>query len=263
MSRVQNLKKKTNNTTLVYSRTKEEKQTSLKRPFYLFLFFLFMSGVAYVVLFSPLFSIKKIEVKGYSYPKVIEEMATEKGSRGLLFKNNLIFFSKKNLANAATGDPKIKNIQIKKRWPNKLLVEIEESRPALIWVSAGEKFLIDDRGVVIGPASDEKLNVVFDGANIITKQGERVASPTFINFINNITTDFKPVTGTEVNKITIFDLLTDVHILSSDGWTVYLDATKSAEAQLKNLSKVLEEASKNSKRLEYIDMRLDKKIFYK
>jgi cell division septal protein FtsQ len=267
LSRVENLKKKRNGNatpspTLVYSRTEKEKPEKRHLGVFGFFAIFILCGVGYLLLFSGLFDIKNINVIGYSHPDVITGIAREEVGQNI-FSKNILFFNMGELRKTLAGDPRIINIKINRKFPNDINITADESKPAIIWSAAGENFLLDDRGAVIGEAKNENLPTVFDASNINVKPGERVASPTFIKFISDIFQGFEPSTGVKISKATIFDLLTDVHILSSDGWTVYLDATKSSDAQLKNLTRVLAEAKKDSKKLEYIDMRLDNKIFYK
>lgn len=267
MSRIENLKKKRNGNatpspTLVYSRTEKEKPGKRHLGIFGFLFALILCGVGYLLLFSGIFDIKNINVSGYSHPEIITGIAREEVGANI-FSKNILFFNVGELKKTLAGDPRIINVTISRKFPNDINITADESKPAIIWSSAGENYLLDDRGAVLGTVKNETLPTVYDASNINVKPGERVASPTFIKFISDIFRDFEAATGTKLSKATIFDLLTDVHILSSDGWTVYLDATKSSDAQLKNLTRVLAEAKKDSKKLEYIDMRLDNKIFYK
>jgi cell division septal protein FtsQ len=228
-----------------------------------FFSFLIGVGVVYLFLYSGLFDIKGFEVNGYSFADNVRDIATGERDRNI-FSKNIILFNTSSLKETLAGDSRIQKIEIKKKFPNIISINITESSPSLIWSTAGESYLVDGWGVVIGKKKNENYPEVADAANIQVKPGDRVASPTFIKFIRDISSGFEASTGAKVSRITIFDLLTDVHILSSDGWTVYLDATKSSDAQLKNLAKVLAEAKKSStKKLEYIDMRLDTKIFYK
>lgn len=260
MSRVENLKSKTS---LVYSRTENEKPPKKHPGLAIFFGIIILGGFIYLFLFSGLFDVKGFEINGYTYSDTVREIATGERDRNI-FSKNIILFNTAGLSETLSGDSRIQKVKISKKWPNIILINITESTPSLIWSTAGEDYLVDGRGVVMGLKKNENLPQVSDAANIKVKPGDRVASPTFIKFINDITGGFEASTGAKVSRITIFDLLTDVHILSSDGWTVYLDATKNSEAQLKNLAKVLTEARKDTrKKLEYVDMRLDTKIFYK
>lgn len=261
MSRLEKLKDNRNQN-LVYSRTEENKEPVSYNKFYIFLVLALFGGLIYVIVFSGLFTIKKIEVEGYDHPETIEEVANEEVGKNIITQN-ILFFSTRNLKDTLLGDPNVKNIKLRKIFPSTVKIEVEAAEPKLIWSSAGERFLVDSGGVVMGPVQDQKLITIFDASNIKVKAGERVASPTFIKFIYDISDGFTAATGTKIAKITLFDLLTDVHILSSAGWTVYLDASKVADSQLKNLSRVLKEAKKDHTSLQYIDMRLDDRIYYK
>lgn len=260
MSRLEQIKKK--KVQPVYSRTKEEKQPTFKNYFLIFTLLLLFVVTVYLIVFSKAFQIKEIEVTGYSHPETIKSLVGEQTEKNI-FTKNILFFNIKDLKETLLGDPNIYETNIIKKYPSKIIIEITESQPAIIWNSAGDKLLVDDRGVVMNFSENENLPEVNDASNIKVKPGERVASPTFIKFINDINRSFEASTGTKIVRITIFDLLTDVHILTADGWTVYADASKSSDGQLKNLTKVLEEAKKDSKKLQYVDMRLDNKIFYK
>lgn len=259
LSRLEKIK---NKDPLVYSRTEKERAPISFSRFYIFLTIVLFGGLIYLIVFSGLLDIKNINISGYEHEETIRIMAEEEVSRNFLTKN-ILFFSTHSLKDNLKGDPNIKSVRISKKYPRSLKIEIEEAKPAIIWISAGDKYLIDDRGVVMKIATDEKLIEIFDASNIKIKAGERVASPTFIKFINEITTGFETATGTKLIKITLFDLIEDVHILSSDGWTAYLNASMTASSQLKNLTRILAEASKDKTKLQYIDMRLDNKIFYK
>lgn len=262
MSRLKKINKKDS---LVYSRTEESKEPRSFSWIYTLLVLILLGGLTYLVVFSGLFDIKNINVTGYEHGDTVKGIASEQANTGIISKN-ILFFSLKDLRKTLLGDPNIKDVKVAKKFPSTITVEVTESKPAIIWVSAGDKFYVDDRGVIMGEAADnnEKIyNEIFDASNISVKVGERVASPTFIKFINDISSGFTAASGTTLVKITLFDLLEDVHILSSDGWTVYLNASKSAGSQLNNLARVLGEARKDTRKLQYIDMRLDNKIFYK
>lgn len=262
MKRIEKLQKRKSPNRIINQRTKEERAPILRGKLYIFLFFLLLTSLLYLIFLSGIFSLNEVQVSGYQNSKKINEIVNEVADNSLI-KNNIIFINSNYIKDIIEGDPVVKKIKIKKRLPNIIKIEIEESKPELIWISAGENFLVDGGGYVIDRTDEINYNSVYDGSNIEVSLGERVASPTFIKFINNVNDNFETVTGVKVNRITIFDVMSDVHLLSSDSWTVYLDATKDAKSQIENLNRVLIEARKNGRKLEYIDMRLDNRIYYK
>jgi cell division septal protein FtsQ len=259
LNRSQRVKNKSKS---VYTRTEQDKEPANYNWFKILLFLVFLIGAIYILIFSDFFKINDLEIKGYSHPETVEEVAEEMLSRNI-FSRNIFFFNERELERVLAGDSQIYEVNVERFFPNSINILIEEAKAEIVWNTAGDNFLIDGRGVVMGLAKDEKLPVVSDASNINIQSGERVASPTFINFIKEINTEFEGSTETKISKIIILDILTDVHVLSSDGFVVYFDATKNASGQLKNLTRILEESRTAGSKLEYVDMRLDNKIFYK
>lgn len=259
MSRLERIRKKDS---VVHSRTEQEREP-IRIPWFKWVIFLAVIGlIIYALLFSKIFEVREVVVSGYSHPEKVEELIGEQLGHQLI-GNNILFFRAVKTEEAVLGDPTVEMVRIKKIFPSKIKVEVTETKPAIIWVSAGDNYLINDRGVVIGNARDEKLTKIFDAANLKAERGDRVASPTFIKFITKTAEVFEPACGTKISKILIFDILSDVRILTSDGWTVYLDANKDPESQMSNLTKVLAEARKEKSKFSYIDLRLHNKAFYK
>lgn len=262
MSRAEKISKK-KNSGLVHSRTEEQSDPRKRIWPYLITIFIILAGLIYLTFFSKLLNIKNIEVVGYANPEVIEEIARNQMEKSI-FSSNMLFFSTKRLSETLSGEPKIKKVKVKKVLPQKIIIQIEEAQVAIIWNTAGDKYLVSEGGVVMEPATKEILPTVYDAANIKVRPGEKVASPTFINFIKTLNEKFQPAVGEEIQKIIIFDILSDIHVLSKSGWTVYFNSNKDPETQLKNLARILEEVRKKGNyKLQYIDMRIDDRIFYK
>lgn len=262
MSRLEKLKQNSGSQPLPYTRTEKEREPHTKGWLAITGIVVLFGALVYLLFFTPFFNIKTIEVNGYTDGEKVKQIVTEQEGRGN-FASNIFLFNKETLSSTLAGDSLISDIQIKKILPNKLIINITESKPTIIWATAGDKYLVDERGDVIGPATSEKLPLVYDSADIKVGRGDKVASPLFIKFITTVWSEFEPATKTKISKILIFDLISDVHVLSSAGWSVYMDASKDPNTELTNLTKVLAEAQKTTKKLEYIDLRLEDKAFYK
>lgn len=262
MSRLETIHKN-KNSRMVHERTKEEKVPTGRGKLFPILGVLLLVGFVYLIIFSGVFRIKTVEVLGYSNPDLIQEIVAANTGSGLT-ANNILFIDKSDLAEVIKGDSGVRSVKIKRLLPDKIKIEVDESNGSIVWNAAGESFVIDDRGYVIEKYNNKDLPQVYDNANISISLGERVASPTFIKFIIDVSDNFEPVTGVKPDRIIIFDILSDVHIKSRAGWTVYLDATRDPVSQLENLTKVLREAKEEGHtKLQYIDMRLDNKVYYK
>ena len=257
--------KKLNNqrSTVVYERTKDEKEPK-RRPALIYIFILIlMCGLAYLLFFSGALEIKNTEIQGYSKPEIIGEIA-DNYRQSTFMGNNILFINIRGLEKRILDSSRVKTVNITRGLPNTLKINIEESTGAIVWNTVGENFIIDDRGYVIEENNNINLPAVVDNANIEIGLGERVASPTFIKYIIDMWSNFELVTGHRIESIIILDIFSDVHVKSKSGWTVYFDSTKDPISQLENLSKVLRAAEESGrKQIEYIDMRLQDKVFYK
>lgn len=262
MSRLKKLNNNKNNR-MVYERTREEHEPA-KNPGLIYFFIIFLlGGFGYLIFFSGALKTKNIDVIGYSHPDIIREVVRNHQENSI-FGDNILFFDSARLADVIKGDSGVRSVKVERALPNTLKIIIEESTGAVVWNTAGESFVIDERGYVIEKNNIEGLPQVFDNANIATALGERVASPTFINYIIDLYQNFEPVTGHKIAQIIILDIFSDVHVKSNSGWTVYLDSSKDPVSQLENLNKVLRAAQESGRKtIEYIDMRLDNKVYYK
>jgi cell division septal protein FtsQ len=253
---------RTKKSAVVHERTRQEKEEKLKYRFAPFFIFILFSGLVYLLFFSLAFDIKEIKVDGYSNPDLVEEIVEDYFGNHYL-KKNIILFKSDGVIKAIKEDSGVRSVKVKKVYPKTLVFEIKESRPVILWNTKGENFEIDDRGYVVGNnKNDDNLPIVYDLLNLDLQLGERVASPTFINYIIKLDQNFELVTGSKIEKILIYDILSDVRVKSDSSWSAYFNASKDPVTQLENLNKVLTEAA-GSRRLDYIDMRLETRIFYK
>jgi len=79
-----------------------------------------------------------------------------------------------------------------------------------------------------------------------------------INFITQV----KQKINLEVTSLTVISpIADDLEVLTAkEGWKIYLDATRDADKQLDILKKLLAQGIKPK---EYIDLRIENRVFYK
>lgn len=90
------------------------------------------------------------------------------------------------------------------------------------------------------------------------KAGSRIASPEMIDFIRQITAD-------DAWPISNFTIISseDLRGTTAAGWQVYFNPNYSAESQLTALKAVLKEEINQPADLEYIDLRIENRVYYK
>lgn len=254
---------KINKTKLVYERTREEREPTRHPGIIIFIIILLFGGLGYLMFLSGIFNIKSLEIVGSSDQDKIRNIAVGQ-VEGNPLSRNLIFFRESVLEDSIESDRSIVDAEVTKVYPDKITIEVRESVSVISWNTMGENYVVDERGYIIEKIDNAELPAVYDNADIPVALGERVASPTFIKFIIDLSRDFKPITGHEIARITIFDIFSDIHVSSKSGWTVYMNSSKDPISQLNNLARVLKQAKKaGHTRLKYIDMRLEDKVYYK
>ncbi len=249
----------------LYSRTDEIREKRGVKPILYPLFFCALLILAiYFVFFSPFFSVKSVSFSDTKYVSRAELTKVVTESKGFT-NNNIItfgFFNFQNRLGEVTG---IKSFQIIREWPNKIEVKIVEKSPTFVWQILDHKYLIDDAGYAWANYEDKyaSLPVIVDTKNVPVKLGDKVVPESFVVFTRDMFNDFESSTGTKITKVEVLDIISDLKVTSAAGWYVYFDTTRTAQNELTSLTRVLKEVHDKNSGLEYVDLRIDDRIFYK
>jgi cell division protein FtsQ len=248
----------------LYSRTDEIKEKKKIGWIYPLVFCLLLGAVTYIIFFSPYLQVATIRFSDTRYVSREELEKVTQTSKGTL-NNNIItfgFFNFKNRLGEVTG---VKSFQIIRKFPNTINIEIVEKSPIFVWQILDRKYLVDENGYVWANYEDKyaSLPVVVDTKNVPVQLGNKIVSPSFVIFVQDLYGNLEGTTGAKVVKVEVLDIVNDLKVTSSDGWYVYFDATRTAKNQLTSLVRVLEEVRNKKRGLEYVDLRIDNRIFYK
>ena len=144
-----------------------------------------------------------------------------------------------------------------------LIVEVTEQQTAIVWQTAGEKFLVNRYGVVYDRAEEgSPLLTIEDLKNIPVSLNQRIITPEFLDFVTSFAANLPRKTNLVIRRITVPETTFEVEMETSEGWRIILDTTSSYEEQLNNLVRVLQEMGDQKPR-EYVDLRVGKKVFYR
>jgi len=113
-------------------------------------FFLFIGHWIYVHLSGdPYFRVREVEVEGgRKIPK--ETLLSLTVVEGM---PNLFSVKLKDVAKQLESHPWIERVQVKKVFPNKILIQIEEKKPMAI-IQLGELYYIDTKGEIFSPVGE-------------------------------------------------------------------------------------------------------------
>lgn len=223
----------------------------------------------YVLVYSDLMMIKQVELVG---AKMIESeeflsLVNEDLNHWYLIpQRHLLLINTNRLKNKINDRYNLNTLTIKRDW-KKLKIIIEEKISYLIIYNQKNFYFIDLHGEVIRLIPEERIGEYWDNFPILNlnqeniKIGDRVASGRIVDFILRLDELVKKtnlvVHGYESRGVE------EVSLVAKDGWRAYFDLNSNPEIVLENLILILNEKIENPKNLEYIDLRLGNKIFYK
>jgi cell division septal protein FtsQ len=249
----------------LYSRTDEiREKRGIKPVVYPFLFCVCLVAAVYLVFFSSYFRVESVNFSNTKYVSRAELVKVVDDSKGIV-NNNIFtfgFFNFQKRLGEVTG---VKSFQIIREWPDKIKIKIVEKSPTFVWQILDHKYLIDENGYAWADyeAKYASLPVIIDTKNVPVRLGEQVVPASFIQFTDDLFGNFESTTGTKIAKIEVLDIVSDLKVTSVAGWYVYFDTTRTAQNELTSLARVLKEVQSKSGGLEYVDLRIDDRIFYK
>lgn len=233
-----------------------------------FLILIVLGGAFYILFFSPFFRLKEIEILGNEKVQsqdlriIIEQK---------IFKK-LIFFSSKSIfwldfqipeKEILDNYPQIATVSFKKRFPSKIIVEIEERKKIGIFYQETTPYLINKEGVIFEEAEALNSNFIVKSERTNFNLGDKVIEK------ENLEKILKIQKTLEVLEIDIeyFFLPSPkrLDVKTSEGWQIYFSLIEDLDWQITKLKLALENKIPPEKRgiLEYIDVRFGNMVYPK
>ncbi|MBU3925917.1 FtsQ-type POTRA domain-containing protein [Patescibacteria group bacterium] len=243
------------------------------------IFFLILIIIALVVwsFYLNYFRIKNIEIFGNSFiekEKIIGNINSSISGKYfyLIPKDNILITSKKEIINNLQNNfLRIKSTDIIKELPDKVIVTIKEREPVALLCEDKKCFFIDDSGYVFEESPffsgdvfikfiDKRENVgnlVSDGKlsfRLIPEDEFR----NLINFLELLSKDGIKISDIILKNEDLYELYT------IEGWYILLSKRIDFTIAFDNLKITLNSQIKEKRLdLEYIDLRLENKVFFK
>jgi len=256
---------------MVYHYRHRKKRKINKRVIIAIIPLFVLAGLVYLLFCSPVFDIKKTEISGN------KEIKSEE-IQNILSCANIFLFSGKKIKNELLERiPKIAELEIEKNiFKRELKIKLSEreeigiacqANPAFAEATAGKCFYIDKDGVIFENAPQTSGSLItlindFSGRNI--KLGEKIFDEKFIGLIFEIKEEM--LVGMNL-KIKSFDSMNfpiqNVKAMTSEGWYAFFNFNNNIKSQLSALKVALKEKIKIRTGLEYVDLRIENRIYYK
>ena len=218
------------------------------------------------------FSIKEISLennKDISLAEIEESLNSFLDSkRFFIFKNNNYFLiNKSNLEDILATEYNLESIKIKKIFPAKLNIIIQEKISYFIWQKDNSLYLLTSQGSLNSKISD--LDEEYDSYPILVDlrsqnvNKEQIFNNLELDYINKIYLLWQKIIEAElkIKKIYIEDN-EYFKIETNFGYNVILDKEKDIKEQLNNFNKILLENIIGTE-IDYIDLRFGNKVYFK
>ncbi len=172
----------------------------------------------------------------------------------------------------ANSLPQIRVVHIERKLPDTLKVVLQEKTPALLLLSNGTYYFVDEAGIPYEEAQLHTLpGVVLPtvknaaGETHVTLGVPAVAKE-FVTFVRYIGEHLGESVGAKVAEIRIPSLAArEVHFILDNNWVVKFDVTREPAQQLGILARIANEMLSEEERraVEYIDLRIPNRVYYK
>lgn len=264
--------------------SKKREKFAFFRAFYIFFYYLlaisFFGVVVYALFFSPFLAVDRIEISGIQELNLEDVKKASENSYGGEYlgiapkKNLLIFPVRKTKKTLLDSFKKIKNVSIEKKFPNFVEIKIQERKSLVIWCEGEKCFIVDENGDAfeqVGLDSREVLEnnlvKVISGNVKNIAEGEKILEVGKVEFLNNFKDILQKKSGVEFSgEVRMQSHMAEEVILKTvQGWNVYVSAIIPLEKSASTLKIFLDKeiSSEDFGRLEYVDLRVENKIFYK
>lgn len=248
---------------------------------YNILFILLAFGVVYFLFFSEWLQINSVLVEGN---KIIDKKLVLDAAEPYLHKKAFFVFPSNNYFFVPTSqiEKEIKNnfkrvseVEVKRSFPNTVAIKIVEKKAVILFCSNEGCVWVDEEGVAYNKSSysealaeSSEVVIVQDNSHSNLPVGELVTDPTNVEFANNLWRFFPDKIGKELDILsTPLPSAQEIRAHTKEGWTVYLDMTLDLTKNLDLLSRVLNQELREKEGgttcLDYIDLRVVDRVFYK
>jgi|SRR3989344_510855 len=247
-------------------RVKRKKSILRSRLFWRIVLVLVFIGVSFYFIFlSPIFKIKKIDISGN------QEIQTEDIKS--MIKTGNIFLADLGMAKKIISEkfPQIALIDIERKFPDKIIVRIEERKAVAVFCQQDNCFLIDKEGVIFAPIRNDISNGVIkiqkldeDGPRPDLRLGDKVLENNLISSALTIESKLKDDFEIAIEEFLVVSN-ERLNVKTDESWEIYFDPTEDLNWQATKLKAVLEQEISRERRkdLQYIELRFGNLASYK
>ncbi|HHE45930.1 MAG TPA: FtsQ-type POTRA domain-containing protein [Candidatus Moranbacteria bacterium] len=253
------------------------KKRGVRRILFYFISVIFLGVVIYILFFSSLMSITKIKISGnknITQQLLLRQINPQISGKyfQLLNKNNFLLVKISRIKKILSSQfVQIRKIEIKKKFPSYLEINIVERVPTLIVCSNNQKYILDENGQVydkINSLPKKDLIILTDESHRPISLGDYLLDKKYLSYILKIKKIVEEETGLKLkNNFWTPSLISgDIRTETQTGWKIYFNEQNNLSEEVEMLKAVLNKkiiSVAQRAKLEYIDLRIKNKVYYK
>lgn len=249
---------------------KEDRQRRFRRVSVGLVLFLII-GVLYSIFYSPFFSIKNIEINGLNkinsgnFERIVNDYRSDR-QWFILSKNNFWIFDKKELAAQIEKFYAFEDLKIKKKLPNRVIVDVVEKQSAINWLIGDFCYHLDTTGIAIEYCENgDGLITIRDVVVSAVSIGEEAVEAGELDYILQLDSQAKNILKDQYKPLFYERNLNELIVKTENGPEIRFNSNLEAGEQVARLDLLLkdQEVKDNYQSLGYIDLRFGEKVFYK
>lgn len=240
-----------------------KRQLRLGRLWRPLLVFVGVIALLYVILFSPLFKVRTITVRG-NRELTVAELTKQSQTilAGSFLGTNSIFVNTDGLGKQLKeNNYQLENVRVERTLLGGVRITVKEQQATLQWRSGSSVFVLSGNGVAYAQLGkvDKALPVIEDSTNLPVKIGQKIVPSSFVEFARNADQQLATI-GLKSSNKSVAETTTELYVKTDKGYTIKFDTTRSLDEQLGDFRAVL---AKKITPKEYVDLRIAGRVFYK
>jgi len=246
--------------------------------------FCLLAGLVYILIWWPNLWIENIKVEGeaiYYSSSDIEEIVWQKIE--FPYKSIVLVPLNQIKQEILERYSEIKEVDIIRQFPNTLKIKINERKNIGVWCQIEEEekaatsteriidkcFYFDSEGVIFREALLIKGSLILNiyGTEKSVKIRDEIISSEVIEFILAVKDGLPKIKTASgwLPEAVDFEIISFEYLraTTNQGWQIYFNQTNSVETQLEALRAIFNEEVEPSEILEYVDLRIQGRIYYR
>ena len=229
--------------------------------------------LVWLLFFSNLFKIQKIEVSGsgHGLAEEIESIARGLAENRLIGKNNLLLYNKSDLSKILNEKYYLNNLTIKRKLFHTLTISLRAKQPVAVWREAEQYYYLDGDGNIINQTDPLNINgssyPLIENLTAIKINDQKAnINKEAIDYILNLFNEFKDKKHNfEIERFIIDRDANAIKMAILSGPKIYFNLRAPLAEQTAKLDLIIKEKLKNNFKAvkEYIDLRYANNVYMK